>query len=87
MGIKIHNNLASELKWVENFNVFKNKLKSYYKTIFIPYESFLVTMIDGSLVIQVSFVMIQKYIDGLWTVIFTNMWFFVLHGWLVFFMV
>jgi hypothetical protein len=29
MGIKIHNNLTSELKRIGNFKVFKNKLKSY----------------------------------------------------------
>jgi hypothetical protein len=29
MGIKIHNNLPSELKRTENFKVFKNKLESY----------------------------------------------------------
>jgi hypothetical protein len=29
IGIKIHNNLPSELKRIENFKVFKNKLKSY----------------------------------------------------------
>jgi hypothetical protein len=29
MGIKIHNNLPSELKRVENFKIFKNKFKSY----------------------------------------------------------
>jgi hypothetical protein len=29
MGIKIHNNLPSEWKRIENFKVFKNKLKSY----------------------------------------------------------
>jgi hypothetical protein len=29
MGIKIHNNLPSELKRIENLKVFKNKLKSY----------------------------------------------------------
>jgi hypothetical protein len=29
MGIKIHNNLPSELRKIENFKVFKNKLKSH----------------------------------------------------------
>jgi hypothetical protein len=29
MGINIHNNLPFELKRIENFKVFKNKLKSY----------------------------------------------------------
>jgi hypothetical protein len=29
MGIKIHNNLSSELKIIETFKVFKNKLKRY----------------------------------------------------------
>jgi hypothetical protein len=29
MGIKIHNSLPPELKRIENFKVFKNKLKSY----------------------------------------------------------
>jgi hypothetical protein len=29
MGIKIHNNLPSELKRIGNFKVVKNKLKSY----------------------------------------------------------
>jgi hypothetical protein len=29
MGIKIHNNLPSKLKRIENVSDFKNKLKSY----------------------------------------------------------
>jgi hypothetical protein len=29
MGIKRHNNLPTELKRIDNFKVFKNKLKSY----------------------------------------------------------
>jgi hypothetical protein len=73
MGIKIHN-LPSELKRIENFKVFKNKLKSYLlqNCFYSLQEFFLVTLIDGSLVIQVSFDMIREYIAGLWTVIFTK---------------
>jgi hypothetical protein len=29
MGIKIHNSLPPELKRIENFEVFKNKLRRY----------------------------------------------------------
>jgi hypothetical protein len=74
MGIKIHNNLPFELKRTENFKVFKNKLKSYLlQNCFYSLQGFfLATIIDGGLVIQVSFNMIRKYIDGLWTVIFTK---------------
>jgi hypothetical protein len=73
MGIKIHNNLPFKLKRIGNFKVFKNKLKTYYyKTVFILCKSFLVTMIDGSLVTRVSLDMIQKYIDGIWSVIFSK---------------
>jgi hypothetical protein len=43
MGIKIHNNLPIRLKRIENFKVFKNKLKSY-----LLQSCFLVTMIDSS---------------------------------------
>jgi hypothetical protein len=71
VGIKIHN-LPSELKRVENFEVFKNKLKSYYETAFILYKSVFVTMTDSSFVTEVSLDMIGKYTDGLWTVIFTK---------------
>jgi hypothetical protein len=72
MGIKIHN-LILELKIIESFNVFKNKLKSYLlENCFYSLQGVLVTMIDDSLVTQVSLDMIRKYIDGPWSVIFTK---------------
>jgi hypothetical protein len=71
MGIKIHN-LPFELKRIENFKVFKNKLRSYLKLFLFLQELFLVTTIDGSLVTCVSLDMIRKYTDGLWSVIFTK---------------
>ena len=41
MGIKLHNNLPTETKRIENFKDFKSKLKSfYYKTAFFLYKSF-----------------------------------------------
>jgi hypothetical protein len=73
MGINIYYKLYSKLKKIENFKVFKNKLKVVsYKTVFVLYKSFLVTMIDGRSVIGVSFDMIRKYTDGLCTAIFTE---------------
>jgi hypothetical protein len=30
MGIKIHNSLSPELRRIKHFEVFKNKLKSYF---------------------------------------------------------
>jgi hypothetical protein len=54
MGIKIHNSLPPESKRIENFKVFKNELKSYYRTVILC-RSFLVTMMDSSLVAQVGF--------------------------------
>jgi hypothetical protein len=63
MGIKIHNNLPSGLKRKGNFKVLKiNQKVISYRTVFILYKSFLVTMRDGSVVIPVSFDMIEKYI-------------------------
>jgi hypothetical protein len=71
MGIKIRNNLPFELKRIENLRFLK--IKNYLcKTVFILYKSLLITTIDSSLVILVSFDMIRKYINGLWTVIFTK---------------
>jgi hypothetical protein len=65
MGIKIHNNLPSELRRIENFKVFKNKLKSYLLQNFLFSRGvFLVTMIDGGFVIRVSFDVILKHIQG-----------------------
>jgi hypothetical protein len=41
MGIKLQNNLPTEIKQIENFKDVKNKLKNfYYKTAFILYKSF-----------------------------------------------
>jgi hypothetical protein len=72
MGIKIHNNFPFEPR-IENVNVFKNKLESHLlQNSFYSLQVFLVTMIDRNLVTQISFDMLQKYIDGLWTVIFTK---------------
>jgi hypothetical protein len=43
MGIKLHNNLPTEIKRIENFKDFKDKFKFfYYKTAFILYKSCLV---------------------------------------------
>jgi hypothetical protein len=71
--IKTQNNLPSELKRIGNCKVFKNKLKSYLlQNCFYSLQKFLVTMVDDSLVIRVSFNIIRKYIDGLWSVIFTK---------------
>jgi hypothetical protein len=73
MRIKIYNNFPSELKRIENFKLYKTKSKSYLlQNCFYSLQEFLVTMIDSSWVIRVSFNMIQKYIDGLRTVIFTK---------------
>jgi hypothetical protein len=73
MGMKICNNLPFELKRTEHFKVFKNKLRSYLlQNYFYSIQEFLVTMIDGSLVTQVSLYMIWKYADGLRSVIFTE---------------
>jgi hypothetical protein len=85
MGIQIHNNLPSELKRIKNFKVFKNKLKSYLiQNCFNSLqEYFLVTMINGSTVIQVSLDMIWKHIDGLWTAILTHV--MLCFTWLIFF--
>jgi hypothetical protein len=45
MGIKLHNNLPTEIKRIDNFKNFKNKLNFfYYKTAFILYKSFLVIL-------------------------------------------
>jgi hypothetical protein len=49
-----------------------HKLKHYlFQNFFYTLQEFSVT-IGGSLVIRVSFDMIQKYIDCLWSVIFTK---------------
>jgi hypothetical protein len=41
MGIKIHNNLPSELRIIDHFKVLKNKFKSYLlQNVFILYKSF-----------------------------------------------
>jgi hypothetical protein len=43
MGIKLHNNIPTGIKRIENFKDLKNRLKFfYYKTAFIIYKSFLV---------------------------------------------
>jgi hypothetical protein len=66
MGIKICNNLPLELKRIESFKVFKNKLKNFLlQKCFILHKFFSVTMMDGSLVTRVSFDMIWQYTDGL----------------------
>jgi hypothetical protein len=74
MGTKMGNNLPVELKRIENFKVFKNKLKSYLlQNCFYSLQEFIITMIDSSWVIRVSFDMIRKYIDGLWSVVLTKL--------------
>jgi hypothetical protein len=56
MGIKIHNSLPPDLKRIENFKVFENKLKSYLlQNCFYSLQKFLVTTMDGDLVAQVGF--------------------------------
>jgi hypothetical protein len=40
MGIKIHNNLPSELKRIETFKVFKNKLNYLLQNCFCSLQEF-----------------------------------------------
>jgi hypothetical protein len=66
MGIKIHNSLPPELKRIENFKVFKNKLKSdLLQNCFYSLQEFLATMMDSSLVARVSFDVVWMNIDGI----------------------
>jgi hypothetical protein len=59
--------LLPELKRIEYFKVFKNKLKIYLlqNCFYSLQEFFLVSVMDGSLVAQVSFDAVWMYIDGI----------------------
>jgi hypothetical protein len=54
MGIKIFNSLPQELKSVENFKVFKKKMKNYlsHKAFYAPQEFFCNKLIDDSFLLS-----------------------------------